>query len=86
MKDLRPKIRKGNPIRVALSIFDVYDSVGECRDARFCVSTYANQFIHLTTVTRCVLTPFSVAMRTMYTPALNWAMLMICSSPSTSRS
>ena len=31
----------------------------------------ANQFIHLTTVTRCVLMPFSVAMRTMYTPALN---------------
>ena len=45
MKDLRPKSRKGNPKRVALSIFDVYDSVGECRDAKPCVSTY-RQSIH----------------------------------------
>ena len=39
------KIKKGQPIRVAHSIFDVYDSVGECRDAKPCVSTY-RQSIH----------------------------------------
>ena len=51
--------------------FDVYDSVGGVETQNLASLHTANQFIHLTTVTRCVLTPFSVAMRTMYTPALN---------------
>ena len=58
--------RLGRPFNL-----DVYDSVGGVETQVFASLRSTNHFIHLTTVTRCVLTPFSVAMRTMYTPALN---------------
>ena len=52
-----------------------------CRDGVHTVPTSQN---HLTTVTRWALTPSVVVTRTMYMPALNWAMFRTYSSVVTS--
>ena len=44
---------------------------------------YKTNRIYCITVTRFTATPFSVATRTTYMPALNWAMFKVYSSPAT---